>query len=101
MAGFCHLFLMNELEKRFKAVLDDHGEELEKAYAKVIKLSDKYGIPVGRHMPQKFRDDFQGGWDSETEEEIEGVTEEFVIQHCAVDEEYWQSSQFHCEVWYG
>lgn len=94
---------MNDLEKQFKAVLDEHGAEVTEAYKKALELSDKYCIPVGAHTPKDFRKKYGGKEGPAPDYEwIEGVNIKFVVEHCkGLDMEYWASSTVECEWGYG
>ncbi len=92
---------MNELERKFKAVLDEHGAEVAEAYEKALALSDKYGIPVGSHVPKGFRKKYPPYEGPAPEYDYVCIDTDFVVSHCkGIDKEYWQSSTVECE-WRG
>lgn len=86
----------NDLEREFEETLIAHRSEFEAAYKKIIDLSDKYGIPVGTHVPSRFKTHFF--WDKEND--TYGVDLEWVgrLLRGLVDQDFWQSSTNRCEM---
>lgn len=99
----------NDLEKEFKALVDEHREEFAKLYGKLVELSDKTGIPFGTHIPEKFKKHFWGadgndGWNEEEQkyEDVPAVSFDWAgrLLGNLVDQDFWQSSTTHCELYY-
>lgn len=85
---------MNDLEVKFREVLSAHKSEIDEAYAKVIALSDKYGIPFGDYVPASF-EQFKGPY-GPNDDWVDGVNFYTLTSLCNMSK-YWSSSTAECE----
>ena len=91
---------MNKLEKEFQAQVTLHGKEIDDAYAKVVELSEKYGIPFGMYIPKSFNKYRSKEGDPPDYEYTEGVGPKFIDNVCKMADN-WLSSTTQCEFYGG